>query len=198
MNRRAGQRGTSLIETIVSVGLLAAIAGALGPAVHASVKSAARIEDRTQGRERARVGEELIGQLFDSFVATDRRDDTSRFRGAPLSLEFWVLQDMRQGPAPVQLNIVEGKVSVRIGVGTTERTTLIFENVRAFRYYGRESPGATVAWRSDWDAPTPPTLVEVVFFDAGASDRERRHTFRISTRAAIVCEFDPVSRQCSA
>ncbi|MEQ8176936.1 MAG: prepilin-type N-terminal cleavage/methylation domain-containing protein [Amphiplicatus sp.] len=197
-DRNSAQRGYSLIEALIAVAILAAIAAVLAPALFASVRASGRIAVFASEAEEERVARDLLKSVFDSAITLSAAPETPWFEGAPDRLKIVTLDAPADDPETAYLVIRSGVLyfasasDIAIngdGDGTPE--AMLLEGVSRFRYYGAADEREEPAWRSSWDANAPPLLVRVERADADVA-----MDFHVAARAPLNCVFDQVSRRC--
>lgn len=201
MKRAARQQGYTLVEALIAVAILAAIAGALAPITHSSIGAATRIKAQASLAEDARVGRDALSELFASMILPAASQEAFAFQGARDEIRLSILTDQELGAQPITLRISDGALIYappssgdRAGSDSSGPPIVLVDDAGAFRFYGAVEGEADASWRDRWEERRPPDLVELSF--AGESDAPPPLSFSIATRAPLHCAFDQVSRQC--
>jgi general secretion pathway protein J len=203
MNSRASQRGYTLVEALIAVAILAAIAGVLAPVTHSAIRAAGRINTNAKLAESSRVGESALAEIFATMVTPGKKLGEPAFVGTRNTINLFVLIDQQMGPQRVSLRIANGDLVLTPpvsdnalgGAAKKANTVALVDHVRSFRYLAPAQNGDPPRWRSAWSESQPPRLVEIVYDDSDGSRRTPR-SFAIDNRAALHCAFDQVSRTC--
>lgn len=200
MNLKTGQKGYTLVEALIAVAILAAIAGALAPITLTAIKAAGRINAEARRAEIDRVGENALSEIFAAMIVPRTGDSATAFTGARDKIGLFILIDQEHGPRQVTLEIKDGALlhapPAQNFVGANGAGSVqLAENVASFRYFGIAADSDEPEWRSIWEESDPPRLVEINYATSAKAPRRSR-AFALSSRAPLHCAFDQVSRQC--
>lgn len=198
---RAGERGYTLLEALISVGLLAGLAGALGPAVYGAVRLSTAILGQSERQESLRILDESLTQIFENAVLISAADGDLFIHGDEKSLQTPSLAGEQSTARIFTLRIAHGALVGDIApifdeAAPAQSTELFPVGARKFSYYGRADAKALAGWRDQWKSAEPPLLVRVELADDGNGRAPVILDFRPAGRARLYCEFDPVSRRC--
>lgn len=197
---RNRQRGYTLLEALISVGLLAGLAGALGPAVFGSMRVSTAILDQAEGQESLRALDEALTQIFTNAVLMSAGDNELFLQGDENTVRVASLAGDESRARVFTLHIENGTLIGAIapmlnGEAPKQSSELIPDGARRFSYYGRANTNAPLLWRDAWNDAAPPLLVRIELA-AGEDNNSIVFDYRPAGRAYLHCRFDPVSRRC--
>jgi type II secretory pathway pseudopilin PulG len=191
---RSSESGHTLLEALIATAIVASIAAVLAPALYASVRAAARQSEVRQAGDEIRAARSALDEIFAAILTTDARVEDGRFFAKENEVEATILLSLAGAPQRIRLRIDHGELSlVPLDHGGAIEAASIMSGAKRFRFYGRTDPQSGQAWRSSWDAPTPPELVGL---ELSEESKFKMLTFPVRNRAPLVCEFDQVTRRC--
>lgn len=201
------QRGYSLVEALVSVALLGAIAAALAPPTYTAVRASIRLAEAANDSETDRVGEETLTQLFQRMSRLDRASSGYAFVGEPRFVSFALLKDGETGASAIDLKIMADELflfdcrlltaaSKNLREENGRTPILLMQDVSRFRFYGPQGPDSEPAWSDRWREADPPLLVAIERSASRNAVPQPLRSYYLGSRAPVVCLFDQVIRQC--
>jgi len=162
--RRNPRAGVTLLELLLSLTLMVAMALAMAAVLGLTGRAALRI-----GAAGSTTDLLLARYTLRSWIEAAPR--TAPFAGSPEALSFQMLTDeppfSAAEPATVDLSLdADGAVVVKTTApgdeGATRQLTLSSAGGLQLSYFGRIDPLAAPAWHSDWPAPAGlPDLVRI-------------------------------------
>ena len=189
--RRSGEKGLTMIELILALAMLVLLTGFLagGLALGRRAFSAdrqAQVEGETDAAIEAITA--FVGSALPAWTGTEGKPHRIVFDGRSESLSFVGLsqgRSLRGGPYKIGLKrngtdlvveVVSTEThSARNLQGAANSNVTVLKGVRGlhFSYFGRMTPAATPAWRTEWlRAELLPELVSVqVDFDDSRRDQ---------------------------
>lgn len=200
------QRGYSLVEALISVAILGGIAAALAPATYAAVRASTRVAASTNAAEAERASDEALAQLFARMMSPGSSSSNEAFVGAPQRVAFHILTDGERGPRRVELKIADDRLVfldeidraaiAGNGEGARAAPAVLIEGVRRFRFYGATDADREASWSDRWRESEAPLLVAIERTTPPGREGAQSRAYFLSSRAALSCAFDQVSRQC--
>jgi prepilin-type N-terminal cleavage/methylation domain-containing protein len=202
--------GFSLIETLVAL-LLLAVVLAMTPPAFDLARRIAGVGPQLERAATTATAQETLARQLSAALPLKSVDDAGRLLsplvgGAqrlafiappPLSAPAAGLQRYEIALAPgtpasetdlvLRSSPFLPPTAQRFGPSPTATTVLVERaSSLGFRYFGPPLPPNTGGdiWHSEWDRPTLPTLVEIVFETAGPSGRTERHVLLIELKVA--------------
>lgn len=195
------QRGTTLLEALIAVALLAALSAALAPAVHAALRTSSAVVAKAEQRESARIAEDALARILSNAIVMDNAAPDLRLKGDASSLDVVSLAGgsvARRFSLTIDRGRLTGEIRPLLDHDDGRQVTEILPaQAKSFSYYGRRTPDAPLAWSDRWDGALAPLLIRFELENttmAGISGR--RFEFAVTSGGPLHCQFDPVSRRC--
>jgi prepilin-type N-terminal cleavage/methylation domain-containing protein len=197
---RANQRGVTLLEALIAVALLAALATMLSPAVYGAMRMSSAVLGAAGTREQRRTVDDALTAILSNAVVMTAADADMMMRGDAKSLQAVSLAG--SGVARrFLLTIDGGRLSGEIAPliddeRGSERVEIVSEGALRFSYYGRASENAPLAWTGQWRNARPPAVVRFEMAAEKADATDLVFDIYVAAAGPLHCEFDPVSRRC--
>lgn len=196
MTRR---NGATLLEALIAIALLAAVAAALAPALYGTAKTSARAQDWARKAEDSRVAHDLLSEAFRALIVYSEASEPRALAGDARTMTLTILPSADGAPKTVTLQVRKEVLSYaeqedltlpRPRLPHKADADLPIPGLSGFAYFGAEDREAAPSWTTRWSAPKPPLLVRLERKGAPPVD------FEIGARGPLDCAFDPVSRTC--
>lgn len=192
--RMIRDKGFTLLEALVAVGLLALLAMLLAPAIRAVSLAEVRVREHVSARETTSRLETL---LRDSVARVQPMPDavgTGSVTGSADALSLWVRMPMSGKLARLHV-ILEGEDVVVMmagrgsnpGIPQVSRLDGAGRNAR-FYYYGENETREALTWSSQWEYNHLPQLI--VLDLAPINGTIRRIEIAVPAQARFDCDFD--------
>jgi general secretion pathway protein J len=194
------QRGVSLLEALIAVALLAALASMLAPAMHNALRLSTITLRDAEARESHRIAEDALSQILSKALLIDPGELDLRITGDDARLRVASLAGSataRRFSLQIENGRLTGDIETLLGEGNENETTeILAAGAIGFSYYGRATPDAPLGWTSKWSGALPPALVRLQMRESDGPDAITSIEIPVNVRGPLHCAFDPVSRRC--
>ena len=197
---RKRQRGVTLLEALIAVALLAALAATLAPPVHNTLRLSSTTLGAAKRNESLRIAENALTQVLSNAVIMDAGEAEFRIFGDRQSLNVTSLAGGSVARR-FSLTIADGRLIGALSLlhadnDERDHTEILDRGALGFSYYGRTRDDAPLRWSQKWNSARPPQIVRLELANTDASEANTIIEVPITIGAPLHCAFDPVSRRC--
>lgn len=202
-------RGLTLLETLVSLSLVALICSVLYPMLRNAAQLEHKILSSFNSHENRQRSEDIFRTLVQSSIIPNKSALELRFKGDHSKLSFLAIGTDAHEPVLVKLTIVPEKKTQHLSVHQYRFFEERFEGAELlhewelfdksiqlrFKYYGDQHETGNAKWEPNWLSEKPPLLVQLEIEDESRTTRR----IEVATMSSSVyfCDFDPITRGCS-
>lgn len=197
---RHRQRGISLLDALIAVALLAALATLLTPSLYGALRTSASVLRSAHTNEARRIVEETLTQILSNAVTLSRDDKDLLIKGD--SKSFRAISLAGGGIARrFSLSIDNGKLLGEVApliesTAPPQQTEILAAGALRFSYYGRATDKAPLVWSDRWDSVYPPQIIRFEMTQDEPNSETTIFDTAVQARGPLHCAFDPVSRRC--
>lgn len=203
------QRGMTLTESLIAMTIVAMVVAIAAPLLQMIVTTSARAEGLQRTVEQERTTFIALRQAFTKAIVPLTTNGDVVFSGTARELRFFAYDETG---AVQQLTLSKGNdhqgASLLLELAPSAReantatrngkiTLLTDLSDLSLSYYGALMTGTPAVWRQNWSGTRLPRLVRITTIrQINGGERKKVIDLRVPTEGALVCPFDPVSRQC--
>ena len=195
------QRGATLIEAIIVVGIVAIISAAIAPLIQAAAKASTRIHNAANNTEDINRTMRTLERLIDQMSPIDGVEGSGgALVGSAREITLHTHDAATGGPTPMRVAITAGqpqRLVLHLGEPDQHAEPIVLLtsfNNGAFSYYKTSNSGKRGVWVGVWRDRTAPKSLRFQATDmlGGPILLE----FSSQTNGRLHCAFDPISRRC--
>ena len=205
MKKRHKQYGFTLIEAMVSIGVLAGVVAVATGSLQLSLRSASVISRESQSHETLAAAIEVVRSRLQSNVFIGSLGRRGVLRGDGQSLSFMHYDLAKEDVALIEFDISSNANTSELSASLWAAPdfkkpyslAVLFHQSEpmSFEYFGSANEGAVPTWHPNWASREPPERVAIVI-----TMRARALRFEMTpgARSLAQCAFDAVARRCRA